>query len=188
MHPEFDTLADAFELIAADYFTGQFTKEQLQKRWQPKIRESVTPVTSYAALKKAGCPALMRKIGKVRSRLPKRLEQHERKVIRQHTTRAKAAEKIAESILKRKQRGAERHFDRIEALHDKAHDVLADTKPTKGKVGIFLGNIEQLDKIGRRLYGIDDETKALTAQQLNVAVLVNLKPEDLQPQSTEREV
>lgn len=86
-------------------------------------------------------------------------------------TEKKAALALAKKAKDRIVEGGERHFDRMEKIIDKAHGVIEGMEPTTTNVDEYLNVSDKFDKLGRRLYNMDDQ-KPLDSHQLNVAVLI----------------
>lgn len=84
----------------------------------------------------------------------------------------KVATETADTVLARSRQGAEKHFNRMEALHDRAHEQLEKVKVGPKTVGIFLSNMEKFDQLGRRMYGMDKQQE-MNKHQLNLNILVN---------------
>lgn len=175
VQPKYSGLPEAWPVLLVDYLQGM-SVTQLANKFNPMCRRKFTPSTLNSLIRDTNAH-LRRKQMRIVEKQAVRVAEKRLKKIEQHK---EAVDVVADTILDRKRRGAEKHFDRIERKLDKADEVLEKTMPSQKTVGFFLSSVRTLDEIGRKLYGIDDDSKALSPHQLNVALLVNMKPSDLE--------
>lgn len=178
---KYESVSEALPDIVQDYLVEEAEPKQLHKKFNQLCRKPFSLKTMNTMLSEIGAPAKRRAYKMAFKRIAHIDERVGHKLANTKQKRAEMVERMADTLIKRKTVGAEKHFVRMEQHIDKADEVLKSIKPTKRTVGPFLNSLTTLDTLGRRLYGIDEENKSLSAHQLNIALLVNYGDDGVPP-------
>jgi hypothetical protein len=181
-------LSAAKDYILKEYVVGQKPAGEVRDYVLSHIARPTSKLTWDKQMLNWGFAAARRRIAeqvkatiKVASAPARRLAQSQvmhnakQKAISKGVSRG--LEKVEETVVKRMQKGAENHINRMEAQLEKAHTVLDSMEPDAKTLGTFLGHTDKWDQMARRLYGMDRQ-EPMNPQQFNVAVLVQMGDEE----------
>lgn len=182
----YESMMDAWDDIRNARIVEGLMPQQILERFNPQCKKKFKLQTLTKAFIKMGVNKAIRRMRAEERVAVKRAIKggirHARAVARHNafqkeTSRAVvesgAAEAIVDRMIARKKAAAEKHFDRMDAIVERAHETIEKFKPSKKNLGIYLNNADKVDEIARRTYGIADE-KPVTPHQLQIGILLSM--------------
>jgi hypothetical protein len=174
---KYRTITDAMQDLIAEYmtFVGKAPVKSLYQKYSKLIAEPFQLDTLYVYLAKYGASQAKRMVGLSGRNIARNPEARAEQV--------RSMVQIAAEAKRRLQEKAIEHTERAIAEVDKVHKVLEKRKLNNKNVGQHLWELDKWDSIARRTFHMDEE-EPVSSHTLNVALLCNLKAEDLSPISS----
>ena len=178
-----EIFSDVMEDIAEDAIVKLMPTPELYEKWKVKVSNPCSYRAFVVLLSRKGVAAhkkmvrktVMVRVNKGKQRVKDKVRDAVTKEInRQAQSKAKAdfVGALANRIVMNKVAGAKLHKERVFKVLNKMNTGLCSLPPSVLATPDGARTVEMFDKIGRRLFDMDD-TKELNPTQFNIAVLLN---------------
>jgi len=179
----YKSFMQATQDIRHDYIVEGLRTGEIYRKYSIIVQNTFTMGSLKTWIHDCGLPAVRKKLDRQRKGLAIKAKASLRKKIENSVNQEHGealAMEVKELALVRERKAQEKHTKRMSKQADRAYDAIKDVEISDPNdddssgmsVRGFVGLITDFDKLGRKIYRMDDNT-VLSAHQFNIAVLTN---------------